>query len=87
MTNRRHLSELERTIRSIILQTLNPKITDRGLVPETSIERMDKGIKELLECFCEILEQEKKKSTPIKKSRYNTTTGYIRTYRNVWGVM
>jgi len=76
--SRLHLSELERTIREIVLETLNLKITDRGLRINTSVEQINQGIKEMTKQVAEMLQKERLKATTInvKSRKYNAVRGY-----------
>ena len=85
----RKYSELEGKIRSIVLDTLNMKITDNGFVPDTSVERINQGIKHITEWVAQMLE---KKSNTVTKMSYKTkrrtiTNNYIGIYKTTRRVM
>ena len=64
----RNYSELEAKIRSIVLDTLNMKITDNGFVPDTSVERINQGIKQMTEWVAQMLE---KQGNSVTRMSYN----------------
>jgi len=80
----RQNSELEQKIRSVILHTLNLKITDNGLQPDTSAERINQGIKQMTEWMAEMLKRERN-NTLAQMSYKPKRHTIINDYRYIYG--
>ena len=82
----RKYSELEGKIRSIVLDTLNMKITDNGFVPDTSVDRINQGIKQMAEWVAQMLEKQGRSNTVTRMSYKPKRRTIINDYIGIYGI-